>query len=137
MVFDKARAENRAQRIPESTLLYLAFIGGSIGTVIAQQTIRHKTRKEPFRSRLVGIVLLQVFAIIALIVGLVITGSPETLSQFLTFLGRKRNGSSLRSLIRNIFRRIPSCACFEAIARMWQRSCRCLPIIREQVNRVC
>lgn len=85
MAFDKARAENRLQRIPESTLLYLAFIGGSIGTVIAQQTIRHKTRKEPFRSRLVGIVLLQVFAIIALVVGLVITGSPETLSQFLTF----------------------------------------------------
>lgn len=58
MVFDKARAENRSQRIPESTLLYLAFIGGSIGTMIAQQTIRHKTRKEPFRSRLIGIVLL-------------------------------------------------------------------------------
>lgn len=85
MVFDKGRAESRSQRVPESTLLYLAFIGGSIGTVISQQTIRHKTLKEPFRSRLVGIVLLQVLAIIALIVGLVVTGSPETLSQFLTF----------------------------------------------------
>ena len=85
MVFDKARAENSSQRIPESTLLNLAIIGGSIGTVIAQQTIRHKTRKEPFRSRLVGIVLLQVLALITLIVGLVVTGSPETLWQFLTF----------------------------------------------------
>ncbi|MER8848566.1 DUF1294 domain-containing protein [Mesorhizobium australicum] len=83
MAFDKARAENSLQRIPESTLLSLAMIGGSIGTVIAQQTIRHKTRKEPFRSTLVGIVLLQLLALIALIVGLLITGSPEALWQFL------------------------------------------------------
>lgn len=84
MVFDKARAENSSRRISESTLLSLAIIGGSIGTMIAQQTIRHKTYKEPFRSRLASIVLLQVLALMALIVGLVTKGSPETLWQFLT-----------------------------------------------------
>ena len=84
MASDKSRAKNGLQRIPESTLLTLAMIGGSIGTMIAQQTIRHKTRKEPFRSTLVGIVLLQLLALIALIVGLLTTGSPEALWRFLT-----------------------------------------------------
>lgn len=84
IVFDKARAESSSRRVPESTLLNLAIIGGSIGTVIAQQTIRHRTRKEPFRSHLAGIVLLQVLALIALIAGLVISGSREMLWQFLT-----------------------------------------------------
>jgi uncharacterized membrane protein YsdA (DUF1294 family) len=85
MAFDKAMAKNGSQRIPESTLLTLAIIGGSIGTAIAQKTIRHKTRKEPFRSRLARILLLQVLAVIAIEVGLLFPGSPETLSQFLAF----------------------------------------------------
>ncbi|ESX86350.1 DUF1294 domain-containing protein [Mesorhizobium sp. RSR565B] len=87
MSFDKAKAKNGAQRIPESTLLTLAIIGGSIGTVIAQKTIRHKTRKEPFRSSLARIVLLQVLAVIAIEVGLLFPGLPEALSQLLTFGG--------------------------------------------------
>ena len=53
--------------------------------MIAQKTIRHKTRKEPFRSRLARILVLQVLAVIAIEVGLVFPGSPETLSQFLAF----------------------------------------------------
>lgn len=84
MASDKARAANGSRRIPESTLLKLAIIGGSIGTVIAQRTIRHKTRKEPFRSRLVGIVALQILALIALIGGLVMARSPGTLWQSIT-----------------------------------------------------
>lgn len=79
MVFDKARAENNSRRVSEATLLSLAIIGGSIGTVIAQQTIRHKTRKEPFRSQLAGIILLQILALVALIVGVVAVGSPQKL----------------------------------------------------------
>lgn len=85
MAFDKAMAKNGSQRISESTLLTFAIIGGSIGTVIAQKTIRHKTRKEPFRSRLARILLLQVLAAIAIEVGLLFPGSRETLSQFLAF----------------------------------------------------
>src|SRR3954454_6453657 len=76
MVFDKARAESKSRRVPESTLLKLAMIGGSVGTVIAQQTIRHKTRKEPFRTQLIGILLLQIIALVALMVGVIMTGSP-------------------------------------------------------------
>ena len=84
MVIDKAKAEHGLRRIPEATLLNLAAIGGSVGTVIAQQTVRHKTRKEPFRSRLIGIVLLQALFLIALVVAITITGSPQALWQFLT-----------------------------------------------------
>ena len=81
MVLDKTKAENRSRRIPESTLLNLAIIGGSVGTVLAQQTIRHKTRKEPFRSTLIGILVFQILSLIALIAALVVTGSPDALWQ--------------------------------------------------------
>lgn len=84
MVLDKARAESRSRRIPEATLLNLALLGGSVGTVLAQQTIRHKTCKEPFRSKLVGIVVLQVLVLVAVAIALLITGSPEALWWLLT-----------------------------------------------------
>lgn len=83
MVLDKARAGSNSRRVSEATLLNLAILGGSIGTVIAQRTIRHKTRKEPFRSQLAGIILLQLLALVVLIVGLVMTGSPQDLWQAL------------------------------------------------------
>ena len=39
-------------RIPEKTLLRLAILGGTSGAMAAQQLLRHKTRKEPFRTQL-------------------------------------------------------------------------------------
>lgn len=59
MGWDKDRARRGQRRIPESTLLTLAAIGGSVGAVAAQQAFRHKTRKQPFASRLLTIVALQ------------------------------------------------------------------------------
>ena len=50
--WDKRCAMSGDRRIPEKTLLGLALIGGAFGAVAAQQTFRHKTRKEPFRTLL-------------------------------------------------------------------------------------
>lgn len=60
MGWDKSCAERRVRRIPERTLLTLAALGGSTGAIAAQQAFRHKTRKEPFRTWLYGILALQV-----------------------------------------------------------------------------
>ena len=49
---DKRRAIQHASRIPEKTLLQLAILGGTSGAMAAQQLLRHKTRKEPFRTQL-------------------------------------------------------------------------------------
>ena len=64
MGFDKQLARSRSSRIPEAWLLWLAFLGGSPGAIFAQQWIRHRTVKEPFRSLLYGITVLQVAAAI-------------------------------------------------------------------------
>ncbi|ARM88247.1 hypothetical protein RHEC894_CH01939 [Rhizobium sp. CIAT894] len=55
---DKRAARQGGWRISERTLLTLALIGGSLGAVAAQQILRHKTRKEPFRSILAAILIL-------------------------------------------------------------------------------
>jgi uncharacterized membrane protein YsdA (DUF1294 family) len=60
---DKRRAVNGDQRVPERTLLQLALIGGTPGAFAAQQLLRHKTRKEPFRTQLWLIAFLQ-FAVV-------------------------------------------------------------------------
>ena len=47
--FDKAKAKRNAWRTPESTLHFLALMGGWPGAAIAQQTLRHKSKKQRFR----------------------------------------------------------------------------------------
>lgn len=56
--WDKRSAAGNTWRVRENTLLWLAFVGGSLGAVGAQQILRHKTRKEPFRTHLERIVIL-------------------------------------------------------------------------------
>ena len=66
MVVDKRRAESRARRIPESTLLRWAFFGGGFGTFAASRIIRHKTRKQPFATWLLVIVAVQAALVLIL-----------------------------------------------------------------------
>ncbi|WP_300036430.1 DUF1294 domain-containing protein [uncultured Roseobacter sp.] len=49
---DKIRATDGGRRVPERSLLTLAFLGGWIGAKIAQRMYRHKTTKQPFRLML-------------------------------------------------------------------------------------
>ncbi len=56
---DKQLAVERGLRIRESTLLWLAAIGGSPGALWARRHYRHKTRKQPFGMRLELIVMAQ------------------------------------------------------------------------------
>ncbi|MBP6012605.1 MAG: DUF1294 domain-containing protein [Alphaproteobacteria bacterium] len=66
---DKAAAESNRPRTPELTLLSLAFIGGSLGALTAQQVLRHKTRKQPFGGILIAVAALHVVGAILYIAG--------------------------------------------------------------------
>lgn len=56
---DKARAQSGAWRIRESTLLWLAFLGGTPGAYAGRALFRHKTRKQPFSDNLFHVVMFQ------------------------------------------------------------------------------
>lgn len=46
---DKLKAKKGAWRIPESTLLLVAFLGGSLGALLGMELFRHKTKHAKFR----------------------------------------------------------------------------------------
>lgn len=62
MAADKQAAIGDRRRTPERVLLQLALIGGSAGAIAAQQTLRHKTRKQPFSRYLWLIAFVQLIA---------------------------------------------------------------------------
>lgn len=70
--FDKVAARNGDWRVRESTLLWLALLGGAIGAFLGQRLLRHKTRKPPFHVVLPVLFVLQVF------LGLATLLAPET-----------------------------------------------------------
>jgi uncharacterized membrane protein YsdA (DUF1294 family) len=47
---DKSAAGARRRRVPENTLHLLALACGWPGALVAQQALRHKTRKRRFRA---------------------------------------------------------------------------------------
>jgi uncharacterized membrane protein YsdA (DUF1294 family) len=63
---DKQRAVAGERRIAEADLLALALLGGSPGAFLARRWFRHKTRKEPFSTRLLLIAALQAGAVAGL-----------------------------------------------------------------------
>lgn len=48
MLADKRRAKKNLWRIPERTLMTVAALGGSAGSLIGMYTVRHKTRHPKF-----------------------------------------------------------------------------------------
>lgn len=53
---DKFKSQHDFWRTPEATLLWLAFLGGSLGALLGMFVFRHKTQHKRFR-RLVPLFL--------------------------------------------------------------------------------
>lgn len=48
MYVDKKKAIKRQYRIPESVLLWSAFLGGAVGAYLSMRMFRHKTKHIKF-----------------------------------------------------------------------------------------
>ena len=69
MGIDKRKAIKRAFRIPEATLIIVALIGGSIGSILGMNVFRHKTRHWYFVFGMPAILVLQIVLVILLLTG--------------------------------------------------------------------
>lgn len=63
--WDKLCARRRWRRVPEGTLLGLAFATGWIGAWLAMAMFRHKTAKASFRLRLALLTVVNPFWLLA------------------------------------------------------------------------
>ena len=63
---DKRAARLRLQRVSERQLLLLALAGGWPAALFMAQSLRHKTRKQPFGVLLAGCALLNCSALVGL-----------------------------------------------------------------------
>ena len=62
MLVDKHKARKNRWRIPEATLMGIAALGGSIGSLIGMYTVRHKTKHLKFAIGIPLILILQLAA---------------------------------------------------------------------------
>ena len=63
---DKRAAKKGRRRTPERDLLLLSVFGGSVAMYITMQMIRHKTKHAKFMIGIPVIMVLQLFAVIAI-----------------------------------------------------------------------
>ena len=68
---DKQAARKNLRRIPEANLLQVAFLGGSLGALLASSWFHHKTHKQPFRRYLLLIAVFHVVCVVGLAVWMV------------------------------------------------------------------
>jgi len=59
MLIDKQKAKKNRWRIPESTLMLSAALGGSIGALVGMYTFRHKTKHLKFTLGIPAILVIQ------------------------------------------------------------------------------
>lgn len=69
MHIDKEKAKAGRWRIPEATLMGLAFMGGSLGAYLGMRIFRHKTRHLKFSVGLPVIVSVQILVYVLCING--------------------------------------------------------------------
>lgn len=68
MLVDKFKAKKNLWRIPEATLMTVAALGGSIGSLIGMYTVRHKTKHLKFTLGIPLILAVQVVAAVWLLI---------------------------------------------------------------------
>lgn len=68
MLADKFKAKRKLWRIPEATLMGVAVIGGSVGSLLGMYTFRHKTRHPKFTVGIPLILAIQICVVIAVLV---------------------------------------------------------------------
>ncbi len=61
---DKWKAQHKRWRIPESVLLGLAAIGGSVGAWLGMKVWRHKTQHKKFKYGVPAILAAQVAVVV-------------------------------------------------------------------------
>ena len=59
MLIDKQKARKKKWRIPEATLIGVAALGGSIGSLMGMYAIRHKTKHKKFTIGIPAILIAQ------------------------------------------------------------------------------
>lgn len=64
MLVDKYKAKKNLWRIPEATLMGVAALGGSVGSLIGMYTVRHKTKHPKFTLGIPLILAVQIVAAI-------------------------------------------------------------------------
>lgn len=64
MYIDKRKAKKGKWRIKEWTLITIAAVGGSVGSLIGMNKFRHKTQKPKFKYGIPAILILQVLIIL-------------------------------------------------------------------------
>ena len=62
MLIDKWKAKHHRWRIPEATLMGVAALGGSVGSLLGMYTVRHKTKHIKFTVGIPVILVVQIFA---------------------------------------------------------------------------
>lgn len=67
MLADKRKARKGLWRIPEATLMGVAALGGSVGSLLGMYTVRHKTKHLKFVLGIPGILVIQIFLALWLI----------------------------------------------------------------------
>lgn len=65
--YDKVCAQRGLCRVPESKLLGIALIGGSIGAFAGMHVFHHKTHKPRFRVGIPIIIIMQALAIVMML----------------------------------------------------------------------
>lgn len=64
---DKHKARKDKWRIPESALLWLAALGGSVGALLGMKVWHHKTLHKKFRFGVPAILIFQIAIVVFLI----------------------------------------------------------------------